>query len=75
MSVILVCTIGQQNLVLTELQDWTSAAPSLMLNRYELTVVNRFSYLGSCVTKGDNTTVQMSMGVYKARIGWIDPGE
>lgn len=38
------------------LQDWMAVISNLMLDYEELTTIDRFSYLGSCVTK-DNSSV------------------
>lgn len=49
------------------IEDWATVVRNVMPDREELTVVNRFSYLGSCITKGDDTAVEVTTHISKIR--------
>ena len=49
------------------LQDWEGQVPALILDGEQLTPVNQFVYLGSCITPGGQITAEISARIQKAR--------
>ncbi|CAH8849866.1 unnamed protein product [Trichobilharzia szidati] len=54
------------------LQDWQEPVPALTLAGEPLEVVDKFVYLGSCVSAGGGVTDEISNRIMKARVAYIN---
>ena len=48
------------------LQDWTETSPQLLLSCESLGIVDKFTYLGSCITAGGHITEEINNRIVKA---------
>ena len=53
-------------------QDWDSPEPPLTLNGVRLDVVDRFTYLGSCLTKDSSIGPEINARISKARMAFAN---
>lgn len=58
--------ITQVAILFAVLQGWMKLLPNLIFEEEELTVVHRFGYVGSCLTKNGSMVGEASTLIYKA---------
>ena len=54
------------------LQDWTESNPELLISGEVLGTVDKFTYLGSCITAGGHIAEDLSMRIVKARVAFCN---
>ena len=52
------------------LQDWTETSPQLLLYCESLGIVDKFTYLDSCITAGGHITEEINNRIVKARVAF-----
>ena len=54
------------------LYDWTESNPVLLISGEVLGTVDKFTYLGSCITAGGHIAEHLSMRIVKARVAFCN---
>ncbi|VDO75605.1 unnamed protein product [Schistosoma curassoni] len=56
------------------LQDWQDSNPVLTLDREQIEVVEKFVYLGSCISAGGGVSDEINTRIVKARAAYASLG-